>query len=109
MPRSSARWWRGHRQFRWSELRECPEHGASAPLSNADEGAVVTFGGGGVGVLEALAGTRGTAPAIARDAQVPAQILERLRTCCGGFVNLAFGDGVADANVHGGSRRVCCE
>jgi hypothetical protein len=24
-------------------------------------------------------------------------------------VNLAFGDGVADANVHGGSRRVCCE
>jgi len=57
------------------------------------------FAQDGLGMLRALA-------AVAADAQALAQILHRGGPFTGAIADLAFGDGVADADVHDGDDRL---
>jgi len=54
-----------------------------------------------VGFIKAAAGTGGAAATVAGDAKVAAQVLERARPIARSFTDLAVGDRMADADIHG--------
>jgi hypothetical protein len=54
-----------------------------------------------IGCAQAFVSTGGAAAAIAGDAQITTQILQGSCSTLSGFTNLAVGDGLANANVHG--------
>ena len=54
----------------------------------------------------ATSGAGGATAAVARHAEVAAQILERAGTALGGLADLAVGDGLADTDIHPGSPEI---
>jgi hypothetical protein len=54
-----------------------------------------------VGFVEAVTGARGAAATVAGDAKITAQVFQCTGATLGGFANLAVGDSLANADVHG--------
>jgi len=56
---------------------------------------------GAAGLVQALVGATCAAAALGSDAKIAAQVLEGARAIAGSLMDLAFGHGVADTDVHG--------
>lgn len=54
-----------------------------------------------VGFVEAVTGARRAAATVAGDAKISAQVFQCTGATLGGFANLAVGDSLANADVHG--------